>query len=217
MRAFIVSAVAGAVILTGCTTNPQTGQQQISKGALGALAGAALGAAVAKSNGDSDKAGRAAAIGAALGGGVGLYMDNQERKLREQMQGTGVEVERNPQTGAVDLIMPGAITFATNSAVIAPNFTGTLSTLAATLREYDKTTITVSGHTDNTGGAALNQRLSQDRANSVASYLRSQGLPASRIQAVGYGFNQPVASNATEAGRAENRRVEISINPPSSM
>lgn len=217
MRAFIVSAVAGAVILTGCTTNPQTGQQQISKGALGALAGAALGAGVAKSNADSDKMGRAAAIGAVLGGGVGLYMDNQERKLREQMQGTGVEVERNPQTGAVDLIMPGAITFATNSAVIAPNFTGTLSTLANTLREYDKTTITVSGHTDNTGGAALNQRLSQDRANSVASYLRSQGLPASRIQAVGYGFNQPVASNATEAGRAQNRRVEISINPPSSM
>jgi len=217
MRAFIVSAVAGAVILTGCTTNPHTGQQQISKGALGALAGAALGAGIAKSNADSDKMGRAAAIGAVLGGGVGLYMDNQERKLREQMQGTGVEVERNPQTGAVDLIMPGAITFATNSAVIAPNFTGTLSQLAATLREFDKTTITVSGHTDNTGGAALNQRLSQDRANSVASYLRSQGLPASRIQAIGYGFNQPVASNATEAGRAQNRRVEISINPPSSM
>ena len=217
MRAFIISAVAGAVILTGCTTNPQTGQSQISKGALGALAGAALGAGVAKSNGDSDKMGRAAAIGAALGGGVGLYMDNQERKLRQQMQGTGVEVERNPQTGAVDLIMPGAITFATNSAVIAPNFTGTLSTLGSTLREYDKTTITVSGHTDNTGGAALNQRLSQDRADSVASYLRSQGLPASRIKAVGYGFNQPVASNATEAGRAQNRRVEISINPPSSM
>ncbi|MEC7120873.1 MAG: OmpA family protein [Pseudomonadota bacterium] len=217
MRAFILSAVAGAVVLTGCTTNPYTGQSQISKGALGALAGAALGAGVAHSNADKDKMGRAAAIGAVLGGGVGLYMDNQERKLREQMQGTGVDVERNPETGAVDLIMPGAITFATNSAVIAPNFTGTLSQLASTLREYDKSTITVSGHTDNTGGAALNQRLSQDRANSVAGYLRSQGVPASRIQAIGYGFNQPVASNATEAGRAQNRRVEISINPPSSI
>jgi outer membrane protein OmpA-like peptidoglycan-associated protein len=217
MRALVVTTLVGGLVLSGCTTNPYTGQQQISKGAIGGLLGAAAGAAIAKSNGDSDKAGRAAAIGALLGGGVGVYMDAQEKKLREQMQGTGVEVERNQQTGAVDLIMPGNITFATDSAVIAGSFTGTLGQLASTLAQYDKTTITVRGYTDNTGSAAYNQRLSQDRANSVASYLIRSGVPASRIQAIGYGMSNPVASNATPEGRAQNRRVEISINPPSSV
>lgn len=217
MRALVVTTLVGGLVLSGCTTNPYTGQQQISKGAIGGLLGAAAGAAIAKSNGDSDKAGRAAAIGALLGGGVGVYMDAQEKKLREQMQGTGVEVERNQQTGAVDLIMPGNITFATDSAVIAGSFTGTLSQLASTLAQYDKTTITVRGYTDNTGSAAYNQRLSQDRANSVASYLSRSGVPASRIQAIGYGMSNPVASNATPEGRAQNRRVEISINPPAAV
>jgi outer membrane protein OmpA-like peptidoglycan-associated protein len=217
MRALIVTAMVGGLALSGCTTNPYTGQQQISKGALGGLLGAAAGAAVAKSNGDSDKMGRAAAIGAVLGGGVGLYMDNQEKKIREQMQGTGVEVERNQQTGAVDLIMPGNITFATDSAAVNGSFTGTLTQLATTLSQYDKTTITVRGYTDNTGSAAYNQRLSQDRANSVSSYLIRNGVASSRIQAVGYGMSNPVASNATESGRSQNRRVEISINPPASV
>ena len=211
MRALVVTTLVGGLVLSGCTTNPYTGQQQISKGAIGGLLGAAAGAAIAKSNGDSDKAGRAAAIGALLGGGVGVYMDAQEKKLREQMQGTGVEVERNQQTGAVDLIMPGNITFATDSAVIAGSFTGTLGQLASTLAQYDKTTITVRGYTDNTGSAAYNQRLSQDRANSVASYLIRSGVPASRIQAIGYGMSNPVASNATPEGRAQNRRVEFKI------
>jgi|JI102314A1RNA_FD_contig_111_39490_length_1719_multi_6_in_0_out_0_2 outer membrane protein OmpA-like peptidoglycan-associated protein len=217
MRALVVTTLVGGLVLSGCTTNPQTGQQQISRAAIGGLLGAAAGAAIAKSNGDSDKAGRAAAIGALLGGGVGVYMDAQEKKLREQMQGTGVEVERNQQTGAVDLIMPGNITFATDSAVIAGSFTGTLGQLASTLAQYDKTTITVRGYTDNTGSAAYNQRLSQDRANSVASYLTRSGVPASRVQAIGYGMSNPVASNATPEGRAQNRRVEISINPPASV
>jgi outer membrane protein OmpA-like peptidoglycan-associated protein len=217
MRALIVTAMVTGLALSGCTTNPYTGQQQISKGAIGGLLGAVAGAAVSKSNGDSDKMGRAAAIGAVLGGGVGLYMDNQEKKLREQMQGTGVEVERNQQTGAVDLIMPGNITFATDSAAIAGSFTGTLGQLSTTLAQYDKSTLSVRGYTDNTGSAAYNQRLSQDRANSVASFLIRSGVASSRVQAVGYGMSNPVASNATENGRAQNRRVEISINPPASV
>lgn len=217
MRALVITTLVGGLALSGCTTNPYTGQQQISKGAIGGLLGAAAGAALAKSNGDSDKMGRAAAIGAVLGGGVGVYMDVQEKKLREQMQGTGVQVERNQQTGAVDLIMPGSITFATDSAAIAPSFSGTLSQLASTLAQYDKTSISVRGYTDNTGSAAYNQRLSQDRANSVAQSLIRSGVPASRVQAAGYGMSNPVASNATAEGRAQNRRVEISINPPAAV
>lgn len=209
MRTLIIATMAGSLALAGCTTNPYTGQQQMSKGAMGALIGAAAGAAI-----DKNKRGRGAAIGAVLGGGAGLYMDNQEKKLREQMQGTGVTVERNQQTGAVDLIMPGNITFATARSDISGSFTGTLNQLAQTLIQYDQSSITVRGYTDNVGGAAYNQQLSQDRANSVANYLIRQGVPASRVQAVGYGMSNPVASNSTESGRAQNRRVEISINPP---
>ncbi len=212
MRALMITTLSAGLILGGCTTDPYSGQQRMNKAAIGGLLGAAAGAAI-----DKDKRGRGAAIGAVLGGGVGLYMDQQEKRLREQMQGTGVEVQRNQQTGAVDLIMPGNITFATDSAAIAGTFTGTLSQLASTLSQYDKTTITVRGYTDNTGSAAYNQRLSEDRANSVANYLIRSGVPASRIQAVGYGLNNPVASNATPEGRAQNRRVEISINPPASV
>ena len=212
MRALMITTLSAGLILGGCTTDPYTGQQTMNKAAIGGLLGAAAGAAV-----DKNHRGRGAAIGAVLGGGVGLYMDQQEKKLREQMQGTGVEVQRNQQTGAVDLIMPGNITFATDSAVIASSFTGTLNQLASTLSQYDKTTITVRGYTDNTGSAAYNQRLSQDRANSVANYLIRSGVPAGRVQSVGYVMSSPVASNATPEGRAQNRRVEISINPPASV
>ncbi len=211
-RLMVVGTLMGSMALTACTTNPTTGQMQPNKALLGGLSGAAAGALL-----DRHNHGRGAAIGAVLGGGVGIYMDTQERRLRQQMAGTGVEVARNQQTGAVDLIMPGNITFATDSAAIAGNFTGTLSQLASTLSQYDKTTISVRGYTDNTGSVAYNQRLSQDRANSVANFLISSGIPASRIQSVGYGMSNPIADNNTVDGRAKNRRVEISINPPASV
>ncbi|HEY4713612.1 MAG TPA: OmpA family protein, partial [Aquirhabdus sp.] len=136
---------------------------------------------------------------------------------REQMQGTGVDVQRNAQTGAVDLIMPSNITFATARSDINPSFAGTLSQLAQTLSTYNQQTISVRGYTDNVGAVAYNQQLSQDRANSVANYLIRQGVPSSRVQASGYGMSNPIASNATEQGRSQNRRVEISVNPPSSV
>lgn len=209
MKKLAIATLAGSMALAGCTTNPTTGQQQMNRGAIGALLGGAAGAAI-----DKNKRGRGAAIGAVLGGGAGLYMENQQRRLREQLQGTGVSVEQNQQTGAIDLVMPGNITFATDSANIAPAFQGTLGQLAQTLSQYDRTSITVRGYTDNTGSAAYNQNLSQQRANSVANYLVRSGVTPSRIQAVGYGMSNPVASNSTEAGRAQNRRVELTINPP---
>jgi outer membrane protein OmpA-like peptidoglycan-associated protein len=220
MRALVVTTLVAGLALSGCTTNPYTGESQVSKGAIGGGAGALLGAAIGAATGGGHK-GRGALIGAAagglLGGGVGVYMDAQEKKLREQMQGTGVAVERNQQTGAVDLIMPGAITFATARSDINPSFSGTLSQLAQTLSSYNQQTITVRGYTDNVGNASYNQQLSQERANSVANYLIRQGVAASRVQAVGYGMNNPVADNSTEAGRSQNRRVEISVNPPATV
>ena len=114
MRALVITALVGSLSLAGCTTNPTTGQRDYNKTAIGAGLGALLGAGVAKSNADSDKMGRAAAIGAVVGAGGGYYLDQKEKKLREQMAGTGVDVSRNPD-GSVGLVMPGSITFSTNS------------------------------------------------------------------------------------------------------
>ncbi len=221
MRLFIISTVVAGLTMSGCTTNPITGQSQLSKTAIGAGAGLLLGVAAGAATGNgknrNERMLKGAAIGGALGGGVGLYMDRQEKQLREQMQGTGVDVQRNPETGAVDLIMPGAITFATGRSDINPSFAGTLNQLSQTLNANTQQTISVRGYTDNVGAVAFNQQLSQDRANSVANYLVRNGVASTRLQSIGYGMNSPVASNDTEQGRSQNRRVELSINPPASV
>lgn len=210
MRALVITAMVGSLALAGCVTDPNTGQQTVSKAAVGAGLGALLGAGVAKSNADSDKMGRAAAIGAVVGGAAGFLLDQKEKKLKQQMAGTGVDVSRN-EDGSIGLVMPGNITFATNSATISPSFYGTLNKVASTLAEDNKTAIVVSGFTDNTGNDSINIPLSQNRAQSVVNYLVSQGVSSSRLNAQGYGSAQPIASNATPEGRQQNRRVELSI------
>lgn len=210
MRILMATTLATSMALsTGCTTNPQTGETQVSKAAIGALIGAAGGAAI-----DRKKRGRGAAIGAVLGAGVGYYMQKQEEELRRKMQGSGVGVERDPQTGGIDLIMPGNITFAFNSSNISNRFTPTLNNVANSLNQYHKTNIVVKGYTDNVGSASYNQKLSEQRAYSVANYLANHGVSSNRILTRGYGMSNPVASNNSEAGRKLNRRVEISILPP---
>lgn len=213
MRSVLIAALTGSLVLAGCTNNPYTGDRQASKAAIGALTGAAVGALA----GGKKHRGEGAVIGAALGGGVGLYMDNQEKKLRDELQSTGVGLQKDKATGAINLIMPGNITFPTAQSSIKPDFYPVLNSVAKTLKEYDKTTITVSGHTDNVGKDDYNLKLSQDRANAVAQYLISQGISASRVNAVGFGKTKPIADNGTEVGRSQNRRVEISINPPDSV
>ena len=221
MRLLIISTVVAGITLSGCAVDPQTGRSAYRDTGIGAgsgaLLGALAGAATSKGKNRGSRMLAGAAIGTVLGGGVGAYMDHQEAQLRQQMQGTGVDVQRNAQTGAVDLIMPGAITFATGRSDINPSFAGTLSQLAQTLNGNTQQTISVRGYTDNVGNASFNQQLSQDRANSVSNYLVRNGVASNRLQAVGYGMNDPVASNATEQGRSQNRRVEISINPPASV
>ncbi|OIN11912.1 OmpA family lipoprotein [Oceanisphaera psychrotolerans] len=211
----ICLAVAATLALSACTTNPYTGERQTSKaaigGGLGALAGAVIGGASASSSDRKKGILIGAASGAALGGGVGYYMDVQEAKLRDQMSGTGVSVTRNGDN--IILNMPSSITFAVNSADLSPSFYNTLSGVAMVLKEYEKTYVNVVGHTDNTGSASHNQALSERRAAAVGQFLISQGAAANRFNIRGVGFNQPVASNDTEAGRAQNRRVEITLSP----
>jgi outer membrane protein OmpA-like peptidoglycan-associated protein len=221
MRALIITTIVSGLALSGCTTDPATGQYEFSKtaayGGGGALLGAVVGAATGRGKDRAHRALAGAAIGGLAGGGVGAYMDHQEAKLRQQMQGTGINVQHNAQTGGTDLIMPGNITFATARSDINPSFAGTLSQLAQTLSSYNQTSLSVRGYTDNVGNSAYNQQLSQDRANAVANYLIQNGVNSSRVQATGYGMSNPIASNSSEQGRSQNRRVEISVIPPSSM
>lgn len=213
MRALLITTVVGAAVaLSGCqSTGQNLGGVEYDKAALGTLIGAAAGYGISKSNANSSRQNnRAAAIGAVLGGASGSYLDQKEKKLRQQMAGTGVEVNRNPD-GSVGLIMPGNITFDTNKSNIKPNFYSTLNKVAQTLAEDNKSAILVTGYTDSTGNDSINIPLSQARAQSVANYLSGQGVSSARINAQGYGSANPIASNATADGREQNRRVEISI------
>ena len=216
IRKFAVAAVA-VVYLSGCTTtDPYTGEQKMSNTAGGALIGAGLGAATGLLVGGSSAGRRdAALVGAgigALGGGlIGNYMDSQESELRAQLQGTGVSVTRAGDR--IILNMPSNVTFATDQDQVIPSFYSTLDSVAIVLRKFNKTLVDVDGHTDSTGSASHNQGLSERRAASVANYLGSRGVDQRRMSAMGYGAQRPVASNSTEAGRAQNRRVEISIAP----
>ena len=210
--------LAPAVALgAGCAVqNPYVrddGQMRKSTtyGTVGAIAGAAVGAATSSKKDRTKGALIGAAVGAAAGGGYGYYADKQEAELRRTMQGTGVGVQG--QGDNIQLIMPGNITFATNSADIAGNFYAPLNNLANSFRQYDQNSIEIVGHTDNVGAHAYNLNLSQRRAQSVASYLMAQGVNGMRITTRGMGPDQPVASNATESGRAQNRRVEINLRP----
>ncbi len=136
-------------------------------------------------------------------------MDSQEREFRQALAGTGVTVVRNGDM--LTLVMPGNVTFPTDQYTILPNFYSTLNAVTTVLRKYDKTAVNVNGYTDSTGSLEYNQRLSQERANSVANYLIQSGVGGNRISAVGFGPSNPIASNATPEGRAQNRRVEVQI------
>ena len=208
---FLMTLALSLIVVSCTTTNPETGKTQASKTTIGAGAGAAAGAVLGQIIGKDTKGtviGTAA--GAAVGAVIGNVFDKQEAKLREDLKGTGVEVTRTAE-GEIKLVAPENVTFATNSSTISSRFTNTLDSIASVLKEYPDSNITVSGHTDSTGNDAINNPLSVNRANSVANYLKQEGIASSRITAVGYGSKQPVASNSTSDGRAQNRRVEIKI------
>ena len=203
----IISAVIMTAILAACATDPYTGETKVAKTAWGAGIGTALGAGIGALTGGEKGALIGAGIGAASGAAAGGYMDYQAAKLRQELVGTGVQVKE--LNGQIYLIMPGNITFDTNEAYIKSSFQPVVVSIAKVLKEYDKTLIQVNGYTDNTGTNAINLPLSQRRANAVADFLKVQGVAANRIIATGYGAANPIASNATAAGREQNRRVEI--------
>ncbi|WP_052129661.1 OmpA family protein [Sphingomonas sp. 35-24ZXX] len=215
-RTLRIAAFAGlsSLALAACVTDPETGQQRISKSAIGGLGGALggylLGDIVGGRRDRTEKI-VGAGIGAVAGAGIGYYLDQQERELRQKTAGTGIDVVRDGDS--LLLNMPSQVTFDVDSSAVKPEFRNTLNDVASTLVQYESTYIDVYGHTDSTGSDTYNQTLSERRAQSVSSYLSTRGVQSARLATRGFGESQPVASNTTEDGRAQNRRVEIRIVP----
>lgn len=209
-----LGALSALLLTSACVTDPETGQRKVSRAGTGALigsgSGALLGAILGGRNNRTETI-LGAGIGAIAGAGIGSYMDAQERKLREQTAGTGIEVDRVGDE--ILLKMPANVTFDFNSAAVKPGFRPAIQDVAQTLSQYPSTFVDIIGHTDSVGSAEVNMRLSQQRADAVASTLIGYGVQSQRIATRGVGFNAPIASNDTEAGRAQNRRVEIRLSP----
>lgn len=205
-----------ALVAAGCTTNPYTGERRagrvVTSGAAGAGAGALAGAVIGAAAGNSGKGAAVGAIvGAATGAGIGVYQDRQQAKLRERLAASGVSVTREGDN--IILNMPSDITFDTAKSDVKSNFYDTLNSVALVLKEFDKTSVSVNGHADARGTDEYNLALSQRRALSVSDYLASQGVTGGRLKAAGFGESRPIASNDTDSGRAQNRRVQIVIDP----
>ncbi len=220
----VLSATVLAALIAGCQSTggyssappPQGEEEGMNRTQKGALIGAVAGAVAGLLSGDdaTERRQRAlvgAGVGGLAGGAIGRYQDNQERALRERMAGTGVEVVRDGDNITLD--MPEAITFGFDSYALRSNSYSVLNRVADTLKEFDQTIVEVAGHTDSVGSASYNQKLSEQRAQAVGNYLTSRGINGQRLIITGAGANHPVASNSTDAGRAENRRVEITIVP----
>lgn len=212
-----VMAVGALAALSACTTlDPYTREEQPARAQRQAVIGAAAGAVAGLITGDSsmERKKRAlvgAGLGALAGAGVGTYMDRQEAKLRAELERTGVSVTRIGDN--ITLNMPGNITFATNSADLNANFFEVLNSVSLVVNEFNQTVIEVAGHTDSTGSDQYNQQLSERRASAVGAYLGTRNVRADRIITVGMGETRPVATNDTEQGRAQNRRVELTLVP----
>ena len=218
MYAKILLAGLAALSLSACTSvNPYTGDSQLSNTAGGALIGAGGGAVVGgiigAATGNDGRIGAllGAGVGALTGGMIGNYMDQQEAELRAQLQNTGVSVTR--EGNQIILNMPSNITFDTDSSRVKPQFNETLVSVGLVLKKFEKTLIDVYGFTDSSGSDDYNVKLSNERAVSVATVLANQGVNQQRFYITGKGEEDPIATNSTEAGRAQNRRVEIMLSP----
>lgn len=217
-KTLVATVLAASLSLAGCATytGQTTDPDDPNRTRTGALIGAGIGTVAGLlSGGDATERRQRAMIGAGVGaiagGAVGVYQDRQEAELRRSLDGTGVDVVREGDN--ITLSMPGAITFGFDSAEVQPRFLSVLDTLSDTLNEYNQTVIEIAGHTDSTGSPEYNQGLSERRAAAVDNYLGNRGVLRDRTLVVGAGQTYPIASNTTESGRAQNRRVEITLVP----
>ena len=215
MKKPAIVAAAGVLALSACTDPSQYPGTDGDRTRQGALAGAAIGAILGGTREGGNDRFRNAAVGAAIGAGAGALIGSS-------LDAQAAELERDFDNGQIDVIntgselivrMPEAILFATDSAALNGALRSDLFVLAESLNRYPQSIVTVTGHTDNTGTAAYNQGLSERRAFAVADTLMAGGVSGVRIRTVGAGESQPIATNQTAAGRAQNRRVDITITP----
>jgi outer membrane protein OmpA-like peptidoglycan-associated protein len=207
-RTIMIALATAGLTLAGCANPDGTSNQPGTGAIIGGLTGAAAWQIV---GGDTRATVVGGALGAAVGGAIGARMAAQERELRSSLAGTGADITN---TGSqLRVILPEGVTFRTASSVVDPGFRPALRSVADSLRQHPASTVRVVGHTDNVGSAADNNQLSQERALAVARELIVGGTAALRITVSGRGFYEPITSNATAAGRAQNRRVEIVITP----
>ena len=211
----LLLAMTGVIGLTACADpNGSFGTEPNARRNAGAATGAILGGVLGATSGGDERLTKAAAgavIGGLLGGAIGTQLDRQAQELQRDLTTNGVSVVNNGTNLVVT--MPQDVLFATDSAVVRADLQRDLQTLAGSLNRYPNTTVQVVGHTDNTGTASYNQNLSRQRANSVTQVLIGAGVPEYRLVPVGRGEDQPIASNLTPEGRANNRRVEFVITP----
>jgi outer membrane protein OmpA-like peptidoglycan-associated protein len=211
----LISSFAALSLITvsGCVTDPNTGERKVSRTAIGGVGGALGGLLLGGLIGG--KTGRivGAGIGGVAGAAVGYQMDKQIKELKEQTSGSGIDVTPTDNGSAILVNLPDGVTFDVGSSTLKPEFRATLDQIAQSMNQYPNSLIDVYGHTDSTGSDAFNQTLSESRARTVAAYLTSRGVSAARIRSQGFGETMPIASNDTPDGRAKNRRVEIKIVP----
>jgi len=225
MKRILFTTIAAGLVLSACASNPNdpnihTKQNAAAGAALGALAGAVIGYQSDHSGGALRGALIGGAAGGALGAGTGIYMDKQQaefnRQLADERRSNQIEIERLKNEN-LKITMNSEVSFAYNSSQLTPAFHNTLDKVADILNRYPRSSIRITGHTDNRGSAEYNQRLSEQRAESVKYYLVDRGVDARRIVTDGRGETQPRASNNTEAGRQLNRRVEMLIVPDNNI
>lgn len=200
---------------SACVTDPNTGEKKVSRTAGGAVIGGTLGYLLGGVVGGDTARIIGAGIGGSAGAVIGKQFDDQIKELDEQTEGSGVDVEEVGDQDAILVRLPDGVTFASGSSNINPGFYDTLNTVADSLIKYPNSLIDVYGFTDTTGGDALNQRLSEQRAEAVANYLVGRGVSRARIETTGYGEQYDYLRVKTGDGIAEplNRRVEIKITP----
>ncbi len=210
---FGIIVLGGALILSGCGTS-----NTVKGTGIGAGAGAAVGAGVGAIAGGGKGAAWGAGIGAVLGGTAGAIIGNKmDKQAAELEQIEGAQVEKINEGEAIKVTFESGILFATNSSTLNTASRASLDKFATSLLNNPDTDVKIYGHTDSTGSDAINNPLSQRRAESVYNYLTSKGVSGTRMASQGYGSTQPVADNSTVAGRAQNRRVEVFILPNAKM
>ncbi len=203
-KALALLIAAGTIGTTACASMSQKERGAV----IGAGAGAAIGGVIGNQTGSTA---RGAIIGAVVGGAagaiIGHQMDQQAKEIDQSIP--GAKVERVGE--GIQVTFESGLLFDFDSDVIKPTAAANLQELARSLNKFGNSNILIVGHTDSQGDDAYNMSLSQRRANSASAYLQSQGVPSTRVSTSGRGEAEPVASNDTEAGRAQNRRVEVAI------